>query len=1206
LGVLILSNNTFTFIDELDDEQRAAAVAEENAVVSAGAGSGKTRVLAARYGWLVMTGRCKTEQILTITFTNKAANEMYRRIYSLLSAYAPLNENARNAVENFHNARISTLDSFCMTVARTVCRRFGISPDFKSDDARVRELARSLALRFVLDNRNDPALQRLIAEKKIRPIADELFVQPVLYHSPISGPLDFKRFEKIQREEILNRWKEYTCLAEAQIALIRDTRNSIPQGNALDEHLAAVLPLAVNAPAIENLPLNNGSKARDQIAAYINFLAELNSYTFRNIGKNEAMRIMKDAMGELNELREKLEALANLVLQWDIVTAVFSLMEEYQNLLHSRKREAGILTFTDIAHLAVDGLRLYPDLRRMYQDSLMMIMIDEFQDNNSLQRDLVDLLANPAKVFYVGDEKQSIYRFRGADVSVFRTLTEEAGCRLSLNRNYRSRPALIRAFNLIFGGYRSQDDPAPAGAVFPPEGTPTENYEANYRWVKDGTQTSAEPAGDKIESTGGHLKSTGEKTTGAQSVTEENAPRLHFAFLDKGSLTDPDDPLKAEDYEARYIAGKIKSMVSRGIPIIDKNTGSTRPCSYGDFAVLQRSHTHQRSLERAFKLFDIPFNADRPSALFDDAPVNDMRAFLKILVYPDDRIAYGALLRSPFVRLSKDAFTLCMLEGKSVFDESLDEKLPPEDARRYREARRLYHELLRDARNLPVSSLITKLWYNEGYRHEALWSASSQVYLNLYDLFFEQAQIIEEQGKGLTDFLDYLEDLSNKKEKFEDSVLPAEEEGGVRIMTIHRCKGLEFSVVFVYGCGGREDTSPDNRLALFSERWGIVLRLPQADELQDGGDYFYLVEKDDYRAKTVAELKRLLYVAMTRAEQELFVTAVIPAQNKTERAELDPETFEGTEDQFIARRFEQYRAKPDLQSVSFLRLLPDLNGDNSLYTIEAITGSNTKAPWINSAVDVSAASGTIDHHSISHPSVKEAALRVQDDYETIPLVPAYQFIPKIINASSLHLQTSAVDIPDVPTSGAHLPGKESFVQNEFIFDAEDIDTLLPQIGLEPQEFGVIVHQFIEDRFNNRTPQIPPRFAAHIGDSKKSAALAKAAQSMADGFFDSPLGRKALSAFLIKTEYPILTVADSGNNVHDKVIISGKIDLLFDNGKSVCVVDFKTDREEDITRHIGQLAVYKRAAEDIFGKPVECRLFYLRTRQEADLTSLCNM
>jgi len=1158
----------FPFIDELDDEQRVAATAENDAVVSAGAGSGKTRVLAARYGWLVMTGRCKVEQILTITFTNKAANEMYRRIYSLLSENAPHNEYARAAIENFHKAHISTLDSFCGAVARAVCRRFGISPDFESNDGRVRELARSLALRFVLDKRNNPALQQLIAENKMRFIADELFVQPVLYHSTISRPLDFTYFEKLQRAEIFFRWKDFTGMADDQISLIRENQSDVPPKTALADHLNAVLPNTVRAPGIEDLfakdlAADGRSKARDSVAAYMGFLADLVGFIFRSSKKSEAVQIIKEAADQLKEIYEKLLALANHALQWDIVTAVFPLIDEYQTLLNTKKREGGILTFTDIAHLAVDGLSQYPDIRRMYQDSFRMIMIDEFQDNNSLQRDLVDLLSDPAKVFYVGDEKQSIYRFRGADVSVFRGLTNHAECKLSLNRNYRSHPALIAAFNRIFGGYRAEADPAPAKGVFSPDGIQVEDFEANYRWIKSRNQTGAESK----KNNSGH-----------------DEHRLHFAFFDKGCLEGSDDGLRAEDYEARYIAQTIKTLVSGGKLIEDKDSGETRPCTYGDFAVLQRSHTHQRALERAFKLFGVPFGADRPAALFDDAPVNDMWAFLKLLVYPDDRITYGALLRSPFVRLSEDAFALCMLEGRGIFDPSLDEKLPPADCRRYQEARQLYTELLQDARDLPVSSLITKLWYKQGYRHEALWSASTQVYLNLYDLFFEQARTIEDQGKGLVDFLDYLEDLASKKEKFDDVALPGEEESGVRIMTIHRCKGLEFPIVFVYGCGSREELSLDRGLTFFSEYWGVVLRLPQAEELESGEDYFYLAEKDQHRAKTIAELKRLLYVAMTRAEQELYVTAIIPAQNKGEREDLNPEEFKDSEKEFIVRRLEQYKANPNLQSVSFLLLLPDLDGENPLYTVEAISiealGSS-RFVRENSAGDIS-------RRDIS---IEENARYVAVDYETIPVVPPYQFVPRTISASSLKVQ----------------PAESSFAQGglEEKPDSSDeaLDKLISRAGLEPQDFGTIVHSFIEARFNGLPQRVPSRFAALVGDAKNLEALTGAAQTMADGFFDSPLGRKAADAAgsFLRTEYPILTVVNHGNAAHNKTTVLGKIDLLFDNGDALYVVDFKTDREEAITRHIGQLAVYKRAAEDIFGKPVECRLFYLRKCLEVDLT-----
>jgi ATP-dependent helicase/nuclease subunit A len=1185
----------FPFIDELDEEQRAAAVVSRDAVVSAGAGSGKTRVLTARYGWLVMTGRCRIEEILTITFTNKAANEMYSRIYMLLSKYAGVNEYAREAVEQFHKARICTLDSLCAAIARTVCRRFGISPDFKSDDTGVKDLARSLALRFVMDKRDNPALQRLIAEKKMRVTADELFVEPLLHHSPISSPLDFGDFEEIQREEIKKSWKHYTGLAAECVDRVRETRNHIPPGTALYDHLAAVFPLETPVPDIE--PLLRGEEhteaLRNELSSYFKFLAALQNIDSRKISsKTEASAIVKENIGKLKtDYYEYLEALANHALQWDIVTAVFPLLEEYQVLLNQKKREAGILTFNDIAHLAVDGLRLYPNIRQMYRDSLKMIMIDEFQDNNSLQRDLIDLLSDPAKVFYVGDEKQSIYRFRGADVSVFRSLADQAECTLNLSRNYRSYPALIRSFNLIFGGYHGAGDPSGKG-VFPNGETDqkqTADYEVNYRWIKSKTE------GKETEEFSGPKKK-----------------RLHFAFFDEGRLEDSDDTLSAADHEAIHVARTIKTMVNNGTAIYDKNKKEERPCDYGDFAVLQRSYICQHALEKAFKIFGVPFSADRPAGLFTDAPVNDLWALLKLLVYPGDSIAYAALLRSPFVRLSEDAFTLCMLKKGKIFDEALDGELPPGDRERYAKGRRRYRELLDHARDLSPCSLLTKLWYDYGYRYEALWSLSSQVYLDLYDLFFELARTAEDRGKTLVDFLDYLSDLAAKKEKTDDSALPDEAGSGVRFLSIHRSKGLEFPIVFVYGCGHRENHGIDHGLALYSRPRGISLHLPQAEELPlFGGDYFFLMEREDHKKKTEAELRRLLYVAMTRAECELYVTAVIPKQSNAERSRLDPGNFDSYEE-FIVERYEQYRNRTDLASTSFLRILPELAPDNSLYSIEPIYNFDYRtiqnmAQRLGGRTDAGSPGG-------GSLLMEEAALRMQPEYAAMSGFPPYHNMPGIVAASSLKIPVAekepagAEPASHVPTAtkpafpaGIKPPGGS--MQGEFDFTGPEP---VPPAGgiqdfgdLSAEDFGVIVHGFIESRFNSQTPRIPPRFATAIGDEKKAAAVEKAASCMADGFFNSGLGRKALAASFLRTEYPVLTAVDCGEGKENAVIIAGKIDLVFESGGVFYVVDFKTDRDEDVARHIGQLAVYKRAVEDIFGKPVECRLFYLRHGSEAD-------
>ncbi|MDR2021483.1 MAG: UvrD-helicase domain-containing protein, partial [Treponema sp.] len=476
----------------LDPRQRKAAAAEFNAVVAAGAGSGKTRVLASRYAWLIMEKGYKVDQILALTFTNKAVTEMYSRIYELLVSQD--NERARTAVADFYKARISTLDSFCAAVARTAARNYGIRPDFKCDDAAVRDLAMEASLPFVLNHRDNPSLQVLLADRKIRTVAEELFAETALRYSPVSRPLDFGRFIQIQGEEIRRQWKAKTQKAADLIGSIRPAWAGLPRAKFY-ESLGALLgdPLPP-APGIDELLQDGGgtdsgetgpgSVLRKQAARYFEYLFAIKSLSHSSARSGQYGEV-KAYLNELRDFYGDLETIANTALHWGIIRSVFPLMDEFQTLCNRLKREAGILSFNDIAHLAVDALIEYPDIRKVYKDQFRAVMIDEFQDNNRLQRDLIFLLAekpgrdkpelpgpqdlSPDKMFFVGDEKQSIYRFRGADVSVFRELAESfrnaAGFKesaagealsgdgaLNLIYNYRSRPGIIAAFNRIFGG----------------------------------------------------------------------------------------------------------------------------------------------------------------------------------------------------------------------------------------------------------------------------------------------------------------------------------------------------------------------------------------------------------------------------------------------------------------------------------------------------------------------------------------------------------------------------------------------------------------------------------------------------------------------------------------------------------------------------------------------------------------------------------
>ncbi|MDR1388595.1 MAG: UvrD-helicase domain-containing protein [Treponema sp.] len=1190
-------------MDELDQEQRDAVNTDSNAVVSAGAGSGKTRVLAARYGRFILDGVCTVDKILTITFTNKAANEMYDRIYKLLAAAAPANERAREALDNFHNASIFTLDHFCAMVARSASRYFGISAAFTSDEGAVRDLARALALRFVLDNRNNSALQQLIAEHKIREVADNLFANPLLAHSPVSRPCDFDRFEMLQKNELLAQWRKKT----GELSSLLDEMRERCTGTKLFQLLEPLMEQRPKIPALENLfnenpplqnqprkvrpqkaPLqkdlfqeeqtdmaqtetdqsdpssgNDNEKLRGEISQFFDFVSRLCALPIRKSGsENESYQIVQRHFRKIkDQLWKELEAIANPCLQWNTVRGVFPLIAEYQAALNQKKREAGILTFTDIAHLAVDALIRYPGIRAMYKNRYKKIMIDEFQDNNSLQRDLVYLLAEkddhcakgvplsgalcPGKIFFVGDEKQSIYRFRGADVSVFRSLSRDIGAdhggvNINLGKNYRSHPDLVKNFNSIFGGLLSKDDPCPLeDAVFKPE-KGIADYEASYRWI------------EWIE---------GGKTWGG-------GKRLHFAFFDEDRIPENSNR-NPPDYESDYTARTIQELVRAGAPVRDKKTKLLRPCTYGDIAVLQRSYTNQHSLEKSFKNFSIPFFTDRPAAMLHDAPVNDMWNLLKLIVYPNDRIAYAALLASPFVRLSGEALTICMLSKNNPvpFDRTPEDRFQDVDLFRYRAGRRLYEELCRDARDLPVSALITKLWYEKGYRFETLWFQKYQAYGSLYDLFFETARTVEKQGKGLVDFLDHLEMLLSREERPDDLELPGEEDSGVRILSIHRCKGLEFPVVFLYGCGSAENTRNRSELALYTERWGLVPALPPAEELVIGGNYFFDAEKEEDRLKTSAELRRLLYVAMTRAESRLFVSARMSRQNNDEKKELPPESMDPMD--YFYERYNQFRSKK-VKSISFFRLLPPLVSDDQLYTFEQIF--ETAGPGADSA-----------------ENLKTSVAALRTTYENIPASPDLPARVLHYAASSLHVDSANANIsPRADANTAELNGK--------------IDTLLESAGIRAEEFGTFVHSFIEERFKGLAPDIPPELAGRLGAGQAEQLLETAA-ALAEGFFASALGGMAGGAAWRKNEFRFVTMVQRpGPEQEQKVTISGSMDLVFEADGVIHVVDFKTDHVEDITRHLGQLAVYRRAAADIFLTPrICCWLFYLRGGVEYDLT-----
>ncbi len=1130
---------------ELDPDQLAAATAERNAVIAAGAGSGKTRVLAARYVYLAVEREIPVDEILALTFTRKAAAEMYARIYGTLRDLD--HPRAKDAIADFHRARIDTLDAFCNSIVRSACRRYGVSPDFTIDNDRARDLAESLALPFFLERRASPAVRQLMRRYSFAELPVRLFADTAARHIALSADIDFAGDFQRQRGAVAQRLEETLNAAYAILGGMR----SLTGGSG--KAWAEIAGLLEKEPDERPDP--------DDLAALVSFDSWLSSLTgVGNWGatKNEGCLAMKEYLAALKPLESELRALVNFIANGPVILETLGLISEFAELYNRKKRESGILTFADAARMAVDALSSDEELRAAYAAGAKAIMIDEFQDDNELQRDLLFLLAAPPgwkkglqtedppesaqrapsipgprdilpdRLFFVGDEKQSIYRFRGADVSVFRALERDLGddAMPALGTNYRSETPLIEAFNALFP--RVFLNPKLVGeGDFP-------LYEAMFSPIGSSRATPGLDSG----------------------VTVILVPKANFSDGDPGELS-------PEETEAAEVAERIRSLREEGFRVRGDGkdgSGETRPLEYDDVAILFRTTTRQHLFEKRLRDRGIPYQTESLTGLFADAPINDLYALLRLAVYPRDRAAYAMFLRSPLANLDDETVTIALLHGEAPFSEEASKLLAGGERERFLAAA----ELWRDARNLAdrisAAELVSRIWYRVGYRYAVVADPELHRFAELYDYFFELARQSDERGETLAVFLDRVFALMQSGERVDDLDIPVEKSGGVRLMTVHKSKGLEFPVVFIVNADGtgRAETNADP--VYLSREYGLTVNTGASEEAPDAtSNWFWERVREEERKKADAELKRLLYVAMTRAEVRLFVTALTdvkaePTETPRSGAELTPLLQE-----ILDRKDRNAKGRP-LRFRSFLELLaiplsslgnaaeiPNLRLEEALPRRHDGTGYRGAKP-----------DGADRPGEAFNRRFAELAARV-------PVVDFPAPKKRRLAVTALAAQREAAD---TALSAKAAPAQEG----------DSLDRLLQRLELSPTDFGTYAHREIEARMTGIPFMMGDEIRAEVS-------------TLAERFLESETGKLALGAERRENEFAFLTTWEENG---EELVLSGQIDLLFVRDGKAFVVDFKTDRVERPEQHAFQLSVYRKAAEELFGLPVETRLYYLRS------------
>jgi ATP-dependent helicase/nuclease subunit A len=1214
----------------LNSEQQAAAFCDENAVVAASAGSGKTMVLASRFAWLVTERKCRVREILTLTFTKKAAAQMYRRIHLILAEIAtgdsvskgpPLL--ARQALEEFAQARIQTLDSYSAAIVRQAANRYGINPAFSIDEERCLRLAHDQAMSFFIAKRGHPAIQKLYPNKSPVSIANDIFASGLFNYAHIDAQHNPADDFTGQYNIICDEW-------EKQSGQIIDKLQKLNEANTEnEEYLPALAPFIsqfasgkVVFPDVRELndyfkqlvsiphdTIIKWTESHPLKTALTNVMEYLLSIISLNLVKGKRQNNpVKELIKELRVIFKDFSSIMVFCIQAGLTCSMLKLLSELQNRYLDRKRVEGILTYTDVARLAKTILIEQWDIRQSEKESFKAIMIDEFQDNNELQKDLLFLIAektditnmavppakdlSPGKLFFVGDEKQSVYLFRGADVSVFRKLKSELGSSdLPLKTNYRSAPNLIGAFNAIFGGYkfdpqgRTPIAPAENHAVFAPatEGLPP--FEASFSPLH------------------ANKKSVGKLTLCI--LDKQDSPEIEAdGDLNEGEA----DLLSPVENEARFVAWRIGELLK------EKDEAGKYKYQPGDIAILFRARGPQRLFEKHLMLLNIPYASEDLNGFFYGGPVDDLMSVLRLAAYPKDSAAYAQMLRSPFAGLSLQGLALCA--GTNPFSDEPLSRLSEDDRSRYIHGKRVYQKILDIAQQESVSSLVSELWYGEGYRYETEWHPMTAAYRELYDYLFHLAALTDEKNQGLAEFTDYIQSLYNADERLSDIEIPLERPSAVRLITIHKSKGLEFPVVFLCCCDKRGGIEMSGDL-YHADDSGLTFTPPLPPEYSDNSyvkrSYFWERSQAIRKEKRTAELRRLLYVGMTRAENELFLSGCLGISKTLglENRDQNPvtENFSHNLKQYIDAKIEETDGKNNIKGDTILggntffglclpafgAHLPAANGD-SFFHIEKIPA------YSEQQIRESEKSGSRfsnDQNGLNaFMELVEPFYENADGIET-PDVPKSHYTP-----TSLHC---------VPVQGGdgHWTDRKNAYSGE---DSSDIfgsiDTLIEHYAKQPGKdnekfnygsFGTIAHICIEALLSNQEIKIPAHLTDLISHGDADVILS-AGKELAKRFARSSLGIVARRSEKLKSEFPFRSLLYVGEK---ELFINGTIDLLFEDAETVYVLDFKTDNQEMPGEHIAQMACYYKAASDLFAIPAnkECRtwLYYLRTGHAVDVT-----
>lgn len=1194
------------------DQSKAVYARGKNLLVSAAAGSGKTAVLVERIIQMILSGDCDIDRMLVVTFTNAAAAEMRSRIHAALADKMSESDDPEtlNRLERqsilLSGASIMTVHAFCQMLLRRHFSKIDLDPKFRVADEHELNIFKQEIIADVFERRY--SLADPDARQRFQRFTDEfggnergdsdlhdlvldlydtaqshpdpegwLRSLPSTFNIPIDASID----QIFWYDEAVKQINFELDAALDECIILCDLFDA-PLPKALDKDMELMCDLKrafsigwdhfhnfINGMKYERLTMPKG--VGDELKQQTKNLRD-NGYKKRikNLQRDYFYAPSAQLLDDLRAVRPSIETLIEVTI-------------DFADSYAAAKRERCIIDFNDMEHLALkilDDKNLCASLRRRYQT----VMIDEYQDTNAVQEAILQSIARDDNLFVVGDVKQSIYRFRLADPTLFMKKYDEypddPDCeRIELSANFRSRASVIDAVNFVFERLMRKDaveidytDDARlnCGFDYPAARDPLLNTPTELILVTANKDADLDDDDAFLDPPVGNVKTNADFEIGATTGGSNVATKIEL--------------------ETHMIARRIKAMFRANVHVYDKELKGYRKLQYRDIVILLRSTARSTGeILDVLKQNNIPAYSAEEETYFRATEIQVIVSMLTVLDNARQDVPMAAVLLSPIGGFTAEQLAqlkllspcddfITLLTLASVGGEDISDELASK-AKTFLINLNRWRDL---SMTMSVPELLSII-YRETKYYEAAGSMSDgmQRQANLRMLIDRAAAYEQTSFRGLSRFLQFIKKIKELNNDLTSARTLGESENVVRIMTIHKSKGLEFPIVFVadlsHGFNIKDETS--SPLLKHRELGAGPYRMFDRVRMKVPTLARKVIGKRGLN-ELIAEELRILYVAMTRAREMLILVGSINASKLNKY------------DHFKA--IDKLKSFAVLDARSFLDwIMLALTRQTTLITTYKVASNKV----IKDNVEpLRAEPSTVEEKSVEPP------VEIDSDAGVIELsVPAKMSVTEIKRRFTD--DEAAVKV----------------LREEKFYRRPDFEREKRLTGIE---YGLAMHsvmQHIDLRGDLTVDGIDDQIGSMVERKILSAEAARAIRrEHVAAFFDGEFGRRLVGAEKIYRELPFnMLISTTELNrllermkseylsvkmlptVDDKIFIQGIIDVLFRDERGLVLLDYKTDRVDDVElirqKYRLQIDLYASAVETILGVAVDERFIFLLSK-----------